>query len=1132
MSDSELKGLTRLNADNYQTWKFRMEMLLIKNGLWDVVKSNPIQEESGRAEWKQKDDKARAIICLSVDDTQLVHVRKTKTAKEAWDELQEYHEKSTLTNKVFLLRQICNLKLNDGGSMETHIQHMQELVDKLAALGEELKENLVVAMLLSSLPDSYGTLITALESRPEEELTLSLVKGKLSDEYTRKTGVPGIEDSNTALKVEHRNAARTFTCFFCKKPGHVKKDCTKYKKWKGNSAKPDKANIVEEVEENFLCFNASLRNRTKDKWYIDSGATSHMTGNKDFFMELKKKDLPEVILANGRGSKVEGIGYGELKCIDDANRELTVKLTDVLYVPELSGNLMSVKKLTTKGFEVTFEESKCRITKNNVTFAIGTSTSNMYTLQTKERAQVAQNVDHTEECEHTWHRKFGHRNLEDIRMMQKKNLVIDMKIKDCGLKDVCECCLKGKLSRPSFPKSSTTRAKSTLELVHTDLCGPMPVTTPSGNRYFMTIIDDYSRYTEVYFLKEKTEVENRIKEYVEYVKNRFDQKPKVIRSDNGTEYVNGRLRKYFKKEGIKVQHTAPYTPQQNGVAERKNRTLMEAARCMLIDAELDKRFWAEAVNTANYLQNRLPSTAIEATPYQLWNKEKPKVNDLQIFGCKGYAVIPKEKRRKLDDKAEKLTFVGYEEGTKGYRMLNSETSKITVSRDVKFIKDSSKKPEFHQDNTSEEEDRNEISTESTNERINVEEEGEESMEDESDREDENASDEDYIPSGRATEPANEVRRSTRTTRGKTPNRYKEGVYVIAETYIEPTNYKEATTSSETVQWEAAMNEEIQALKRNQTWKLVSPPKEGTIVGSKWTYKRKEDSAEGTIKYKARLVAKGFSQKYGTDYDEVFAPVVRMATIRTILTVAGERKLHVHHLDAKSAFLNGKLKEEVYMQQPQGFEEIGKEQMVCKLNKSIYGLKQAARVWNELKRVTRYLKGTKTLELKLGGDLSGLICYTDADWAENREDRKSNSGYLIQLKGAAVEWGCRKQSCVALSSCEAEYIALAEASKEVVWMRRLLQDLGGETTEPTVIMEDNQSVIRMIENDGCRNRTKHIDTRYHFAKELVEKGTIKLQYCPSEDQTADMLTKAVNASKLGKHRTGCNLRERREEEYHR
>lgn len=201
----------------------------------------------------------------------------------------------------------------------------------------------------------------------------------------------------------------------------------------------------------------------------------------------------------------------------------------------------------------------------------------------------------------------------------------------------------------------------------------------------MTMIDDCSRYTEVYFLKFKSEAMSKIKEYVKYVENKFEKKRNTIRSDNGREYITKELKEWLIEQEIKVQYTAPYSPFQNGVAERKNRTPIEAARCMLMDAGMEKKYWAEAVDTACYLQNMLPSKAVGRTPFELWSGRKANVEHLHIFGCKGYAHIPKEKRRKLDDKAKPLTFVGYSTESKAYRMLDRTTNSITISRDVRFI---------------------------------------------------------------------------------------------------------------------------------------------------------------------------------------------------------------------------------------------------------------------------------------------------------------------------------------------------------------------------------------------------------------------------------------------------------------
>lgn len=211
----------------------------------------------------------------------------------------------------------------------------------------------------------------------------------------------------------------------------------------------------------------------------------------------------------------------------------------------------------------------------------------------------------------------------------------------------------------------------------------MEVVTPSGNRFYMTMVDDYSRYSVIYLLKRKSDASEKLKEYCNLMKNQFGRYPKCIRSDGGGEYSDSGLKQYFADKGIVRQMSAPYSPQQNGVAERKNRYLKEMMRCMLFDSGLDKKFWGEAINTANYLQNRCPSSTVDRTPYELWNKKKPCYDYLKVFGSEAYVHVPKEKRRALDKKSEKSFFVGYE-GQKAYRFLNNKTCRITISRDTKF----------------------------------------------------------------------------------------------------------------------------------------------------------------------------------------------------------------------------------------------------------------------------------------------------------------------------------------------------------------------------------------------------------------------------------------------------------------
>lgn len=234
-------------------------------------------------------------------------------------------------------------------------------------------------------------------------------------------------------------------------------------------------------------------------------------------------------------------------------------------------------------------------------------------------------------------------------------------LQDCGIKETCEECIQGKMHRKTFRSESNRRTKDILEIVHSDVCGPMQTITPGGKRYILTMIDDYSSYTEVFLLSHKSEVFRCIKEYIETVKNKYNKKPKILRMDRGKEYVNKQMHDYLEKEGIEIELTAPYSPQQNGKAERKNRYLIEMARCMIFDSGVVKKYWGEAVVTANYLQNKLPTKSNNCTPYEKWNSRKSTLKDIHIFGCEAYAKIPDELRRKLDSKARKLHFVGYSE---------------------------------------------------------------------------------------------------------------------------------------------------------------------------------------------------------------------------------------------------------------------------------------------------------------------------------------------------------------------------------------------------------------------------------------------------------------------------------------
>ncbi|KAL0370586.1 UNVERIFIED_CONTAM: Retrovirus-related Pol polyprotein from transposon TNT 1-94 [Sesamum angustifolium] len=257
-----------------------------------------------------------------------------------------------------------------------------------------------------------------------------------------------------------------------------------------------------------------------------------------------------------------------------------------------------------------------------------------------------------------------------------------------AVEGACEACLQGKQHKKPFPSGTSWRAKAVLELIHTDVCGPMRTPSHEQNRYFIIFIDDYSRMTWVYFMREKSEVFKVFKKFKNLVEKQSGRSIKVLRSDRGKEYNNSEFDKFCEEEGIEHQTTVSYNPQQNGVSERKNRTVMEMARSMLQEKHLPKAFWAEAVYTAVYLLNRCPTKAVQnMTPIEAWSGKKPSAKHLRVFGSICYVHIPTEKRHKLEEKTEKGIFLGYSTQSKGYRIYNLKTKKLIISRDVEFDED-------------------------------------------------------------------------------------------------------------------------------------------------------------------------------------------------------------------------------------------------------------------------------------------------------------------------------------------------------------------------------------------------------------------------------------------------------------
>ena len=284
-----------------------------------------------------------------------------------------------------------------------------------------------------------------------------------------------------------------------------------------------------------------------------------------------------------------------------------------------------------------------------------------------------------------WHQRLGHPGKQRLSLTVNKQLVSGISVSKMKELSFCEGCVEGKIHRQSFQPVGEIRSTEKLQLVHSDVCGPMSTDSIGGRKYFVTFTDDYSRCCSVYFIKHKYEVFEKFKEFETATTTSSGQRIRRLRTDNGGEYVSKEFENYLKSREIFHEFTVPHSPEQNGVAERMNRTLVESARSMLSHAGLPKSFWAEAIATAAYIRNRMPTAAIreDKTPYEKWYGRKPDVSNLRVFGCMAYAHIPESQRKKLDKKSEKLRFVGYSIQSKGYRLFD-ENQKVIVRRDVVF----------------------------------------------------------------------------------------------------------------------------------------------------------------------------------------------------------------------------------------------------------------------------------------------------------------------------------------------------------------------------------------------------------------------------------------------------------------
>lgn len=964
-------SIPRFDGQHFDHWCMLMENFLRSKEYWQVIEpgipeaaAGTILTDAQKTEveaLKLKDLKAKNYLFQAIDRPILETILKKDTCKQIWDSMKTKHQGNARAKRMqlqALRNEFENLKMKVGESVTDYFSRTMAIVNKMRINGDALTDVAIVEKILRSMTAKFNYVVCSIEEANDtSELSLDELQSSLlvheckmdrqdTEEQALQAAANSKGDSRWKGKKQNTKAGERqagsnqrkktvdkskIECFRCHKYGHFRSECRAYL----NRDRGERSNFVEkeetEEEISLLMVCHSKENTHKNMWYLDTGCSNHMCGDRSVFSELDESFHNTVKFGDNSTVPVEGKGKVSIQTNSNSIRTIS----DVLFVPTLKTNLLSVGQLQEKGYEIIIKDGVCAVhdAQLGLIAKVKMTPNRMFPLYIQNTPFSCLSTK-LKDAAWLWHFRYGHLNFGGLKVLQQKEMVVGLPHFDSP-SEICGDCTVSKQHRDSFPKGKSWRAKNVLELVHSDLCGPINPTSNGGKRYFITFVDDFSRKSWVYFLQHKNEALSVFKNFKALVEKESGRSIKALRTDRGGEYNSTEFANFCESNGIKRQMTAAYTPQQNGVCERRNRTVMNMVRSFLTSSSIPKVFWPEAVNWSIHVLNRCPTFSVRnKTPEEAWSGHKPTVDYFRVFGCVAYAHVPDEKRRKLDDKGEMCVFLGVSNQAKAYKLYNPSTKKIVVSRDVVF--DEEKMWEWNEKEPSKS--------------LPVEFDEDEG---ESQQQVENGQPEQQSPT-----PPSDSQVDPNSSRPQRIRRRPEWMqdYEVTDlpqigddsiTYYalfsdcDPLTFEEAVKEEK---WQKAMAEEIASIEKNHTWELTDLPEGQKSIGVKWVYKTKLKEDGEVDKFKARLVAKGYKQEFGVDYKEVFAPVARLDTIRLVIALAAQKSWPIFQLDVKSAFLHGDLEEQVFVNQPPGFIKSGSEHKVYKLRKALYGLKQAPRAW--------------------------------------------------------------------------------------------------------------------------------------------------------------------------------------------
>ncbi|KAK9072512.1 hypothetical protein SSX86_008946 [Deinandra increscens subsp. villosa] len=708
-----------LTGANFPSWKDSVKLTLgmldldyaLRHDTPAALTDKSSEEEKQKHEkWDRSNRMSLMVIKNSISVAIRGAIPDSDNAKTYLDSVEEQFKGTSKAHASTLILKMLTTKYDGIGGVREHIMIMSDMAHKLKGLDMEISDGFLVHFIMTSLPARFDAFKVNYNTQKDKWTMGELIAMCVQEEERLKLEKPdvvhvtttgsnkrkGNSDNKEGSKVlktnvgaasSARNSKGKIFCKFCRNNGHKQKDCSKFKEWlakKGNHL--------------YMIIESLNINVPSNTWWVDSGSMVHVTNSTQGFLTIRKLERNQRTVRMGSGEALNVEAIGTVRLLMKTGH--CIELHDTLYVPRITRNLVSVPKLDLDGFNVAHGHGKVTISLNSLTVGYGYLDGSLYKLELDDefsKSLLSYNVNEnltkrkrgSETSSMLWHQRLGHISRDRMSKLVKDEILPNLDFTDF---ETCVECIKGKMAKGN--KKGATRSSNLLEIIHTDISGPYPDGI-TGHNSFITFIDDYSRYMYLYLIKEKSESLETFKDFKAEVENQLKCKIKVVRSDRGGEYYGrhtdvgqapGPFYRFCKDHGIINQYTMPGTPQQNGVAERRNRTLMNMVRSMLANSGLPQFLWTEALKTAVHILNRVPSKSVPKTPFELWTGRKPSLRYMKIWGCPAEAKPYNPQQKKLDMKTVSCSFIGYPENSKGYRFYcPSHVTRIIETRHAEFL---------------------------------------------------------------------------------------------------------------------------------------------------------------------------------------------------------------------------------------------------------------------------------------------------------------------------------------------------------------------------------------------------------------------------------------------------------------